>query len=261
MAESVEQLDPTESLSVENIKKKAVSGAFVLTLRTVLLQGVSFIAIALLSVFLEPSQFGVFFIVSSVINFLAYFSDIGFAAALIQKKDKLEEIELKTIFTIQQIMVVSLIFLIIVATPLIQSIYSFSSESIFLLWALAFSLLFSSLKTIPSVMLERRLDFSKLIIPQIAETLIFNITAVYLASKGFGVASFTWAVLIRGIFGLVIMYMIQPWMPGFAFSKDSVKSLLKFGIPYQGNTILAMVKDDGMILILGGILGSSGLAC
>ena len=35
--------------------------------------------------------------------------------------------------------------------------------------------------------------------------------------------------------------------------------MLKFGIPYQLNTLLAMVKDDGMTLFLGSILGPTGV--
>lgn len=257
--ESVEQIDPTEQLSVETVKKRAISGAAILTGRNVLLQGVSFLATVLLTVFLAPSEFGVFFVVSAVISFLAYFSDIGFAASLIQKKERVTDVELKTVFTAQQILVILLLATVFLFTPLIQNFYNLSKDAIYLLWALSFSLLLSSLKTIPTVLMERRLEFNKWVIPQIAETLIFNITAVLLAWKGYGVASFTAAVLLRGFMGLLLTYLVQPWMPAVAFSLTAFKSILKFGVPYQANTLLAMVKDDGMTLFLGGILGTSGV--
>lgn len=75
-----------ENVDFQIIKKKAVSGVVVLTGRTFCFKFSFFFATALLTVFLEPSQFGVFWIVSAVVNFLSYFSDIGLAAALIQKK-------------------------------------------------------------------------------------------------------------------------------------------------------------------------------
>lgn len=259
MAESVEQIDPTEQLSAEVIKKRAISGAAILTARNILIQAVSFFSVALLTVFLEPAEYGVFFLVSAVINFLAYFGDIGFAAALIQKKDKLEDIELKTVFTIQQFIVLILLAIVFITTPILTSLYNFNMAAVYLLWALAFSLLLSSLKTIPTVLMERRLEFNKWVIPQIAETLVFNIVAVYLAWRGFGVTSFTVAVLVRGISGLVLTYLISPWVPSLAWSLKSLKSILKFGIPYQANTLLAMVKDDGMTLFLGSLLGTSGV--
>lgn len=257
--ESVEQLDPTENLSVENIKKKARSGVLILTLRTIVIQFISFFATALLTIFLEPAQYGVFFIVSAMINFLAYFSDIGFAASLIQKKEQLTRKELNTIFLIQQILVFAIMFSVFIFTPLIKSVFKLDDSAVYLLWAVSFSLLLSSLKTIPSVLLERRLDFNKLVIPQIIETLIFNITSVYLAWQGHGVTSYTIAVLVRGFSGLFSMYYLEPWIPGFGFDKKSLYSLMKFGIPYQANTFLAMIKDDGLTLFLGSSLGSANL--
>ncbi len=259
MEESVEQFDPTEELTPEVVKKRAASGAAILTIRTIFLQATSFFANAALTVFLEPIHYGVFFLVSAVINFLAYFSDIGFAAALIQKKDKLTKTDLRTIFTAQQVLVIILLLIIFLGTPFIRQFYKFNQNGIYLLWALAFSLFTSSLKTIPSVLLERKLQFNKLIIPQILETLVFNITVVYLAWQGYGVTSFTIGVILRAVTGLVVTYIIQPWMPSISFSISAFKSILKFGIPYQVNVFLAMLKDDGMTLFLGSILGASGI--
>lgn len=259
MDESVEQLDPTDELTIDHIKKKAAWGALTLTFRTFLMQTVAFFSNALLTIFLEPAQYGIFFLVSAVINFLSYFADIGFAASLIQKKEKLTSDDLKTIFTAQQILIIALMLLTFLLTPLIRVVYKFDSNAIYLLWALTLSFFMSSLKTIPSVLLERKLDFNKLVLPQIFETIIFNIVAVYLAWRGFGITSFTIAVLLRGLVGLVFIYILQPWVPRIGFSKGVFLRFLKFGIPYQANTFLAIIKDDGMTLFLGTILGSSGV--
>lgn len=248
-----------KEVSYETVKQRAIKGVAILTGRTFILQIVSQISIFLLTILLSPSQFGVFFLVSAVINFFAYFSDIGLAAALIQKKEKLEQKDLRTVFTIQQLLVLSLVVLIFLLTPIFKNWYSFSQDAVYLLWALSLSLFFSSLKTIPSVILERQLNFNKLIIPQVAETVVFYTVAVSLAWQGLGITSFTWAVLARGATGLLVMYSVQPWRPGFAFSKHSLKSLLSFGLPYQLNTFLAVVKDDGLIMVLGGMLGASGI--
>lgn len=241
------------------IKKKTIGGAAILTLRNFFMQGVAFLATALLTLFLEPSEYGVFFLVSAVVNFLAYFSDIGFAAALIQKKEKLTDQELKTVFSTQQALILFLTFIVFLLTPVLKNFYNFNTEAVYLLWALSFSLILSSLKTIPSVLMERRLEFKKWVIPQIIETVVFNTTAVFLAWKGFGVTSFTVAVILRGFSGLAVTYIVQPWLPGVSFSIKAFKSMLKFGVPYQTNILLAMVKDDGMILVLGGVLGASGV--
>jgi len=246
-------------ISLETVKKRSVRGVVVLTGRTFLLQIISLVAQLFLFAFLGKYEFGIFAIVSAIINFLVYFSDIGLAAALIQKKEKPTETDLKTTFLVQQILVISIIAVVFLLSPFFTQKFALDHDGQMLLYALAASLLFSSLKGIPSVLLERKLDFIKLAFPQILEQVVYNVILVYLAMKGFGLKSFTVAVLARGIVGLVTIYILQPWKPGIAFSRNTLSGLFKFGIPYQVNTFLATFKDDGMTLVLGSILGPVGV--
>jgi len=252
-------LDPTAEISVETVKKRSVAGVMVLTGRTFILQIIGLVAQLFLFAYLGRYEFGVFAIVSAVINFLVYFSDIGLAAALIQKKETPTDIDLKTTFFVQQFLVVSLIILVFLFSPLITSHYSLSNDGKILLYALSLSLLFSSLKSIPSVLLERKLEFVKLVFPQILEQVVYSVVLVVFAMKGLGLTSFTIAVIARGIVGLIAIYLVQPWKPGIAFSKKTLLGLFKFGVPYQINTFLATFKDDGMTLVLGSILGPAGV--
>ena len=254
-----EHLDPTAEISLETVKKRSVRGVVVLTGRTFILQVISLVAQLFLFAYLGKYEFGVFAIVSAIINFLVYFSDIGLAAALIQKKDKPTDTDLKTTFLVQQTLVLIIIGIVISLTPFFTKKYSLDNNGVILLYALAASLFLSSLKSIPSVLLERKLEFVKLAFPQILEQVVYNIVLVVFAMKGFGLRSFTFAVLIRGIVGLITIYILQPWKPGFAFSKKTLSGLFKFGIPYQINTFLATFKDDGMTLVLGSILGPAGV--
>jgi PST family polysaccharide transporter len=254
-----EHLDPTTEISLETVKERSVRGVVVLTGRTFLLQVISLVAQLFLFAYLGRYEFGVFAIVSAIINFLVYFSDIGLAAALIQKKDKPTDTDLKTTFFVQQALVLAIIGVVIALTPFFAQKYSLDHDGTILLYALAASLLFSSLKGIPSVLLERKLEFVKLVFPQILEQVVYNVILVFLAMKGFGLKSFSFAVIARGIVGLVTIYILQPWKPGLAFSRKTLAGLFKFGIPYQINTFLATFKDDGITLILGGILGPAGV--
>ena len=258
-AASTEHLEPTSEINLETVKKRSVRGVVILTGRTFILQAISLAAQLVLFAYLGRYEFGVFAIVSAIVNFLVYFSDIGLAAALIQKKDHPTETDLRTTFLVQQGLVLILISIVFLLTPFFVKQYSLDQNGVYLLYALAFSLLMSSLKSIPSVLLERKLDFVKLVFPQILEQVIYNIILVTMAVKGFGVTSFTVAVVVRSVIGLTAIYLLQPWIPGFAFSLKTLKDLFKFGIPYQVNTLLATFKDDGMTLVLGGILGPAGV--
>ena len=132
--------------------------------------------------------------------------------------------------------------------------YQLDSQSLWLFRALVFSLVFSSLKTIPSIILERALKFDKLVIPQILENLSFYLVAVFGAWRGWGVTSFTVAVFVRGLVGVIALYLLAPWRPAFYLHRRSAKQLLSFGVPFQLNSLLALVKDDLLTAFLGHIL-------
>jgi O-antigen/teichoic acid export membrane protein len=251
--------EPEIGLEVNEIKRRSVSGVLALISRTFVVQIISFIATLALTIFLDPGIYGIFYLVSSVVNFLAYFSDVGLAAALIQKKETVTKKDLATTFSVQQLLVLTLLAVLFFVSPFIRTQYGIDRAGMYLLYAMGISLFLSSLKTIPSIMLEREIKFGKLILPQILETLAFNAVAVYFAWKGFGVTAFTYAVLARGVVGLVTMYIVYPWKPMFGIYRDSLRSLLRFGLPYQANTFLAVLKDDGMTIILTKIIGTTGL--
>ena len=236
------------------IRKKAISGVVTFTFRSIFVQFFTFFATFILTILLEPQTLGIFFVVSAILNFFVYFSDIGLAAALVQKKDEPSRHDLVTTFTIQQLIIFTLVILGLISSSAIANFYKLDQNGLTLLRVLIFSLLLSSLKTIPSILLERKLDFTKLVIPQIAENVIFYSTAVVLAYLGYGLTSFTWAVLARGIVGLFLIYILSPWKPAVGLSKISAAKLTKFGIPFQLNSILALAKDDLLTIFLGKIL-------
>lgn len=243
-----------EEIDIASVTKRSIRGVFALTSRTFTIQIITFISNFLLTIFLSPQIFGIYFLVSAAIAFLSYFSDIGLAAALIQKKESITEDDLKTTFTIQQALVIALVSIALILSPYISSLYRLRSDGVILFQALCIAFFLSSLKTIPSILLERSLKFEKLVLPQIVESLVFSLTSVILAIKGFDLTSFTIAVLARGLSGVVVMYIVQPWRIKIGFSKSSASSLLSFGIPFQLNSLLALLKDDLLTVFLGKVL-------
>jgi len=246
-------------LEVSEIKTKSTRGIFVLIQRTFFIQIVGVVSTGFFAAFLSQEHWGIFGIVNSIIAFLTYFSDIGLAGALIQKKEKLTREDLSTTFTIQQILVGAIVITGLLGANLVGSFYNLNADGVWLFRALLISFFLSSLKTIPSIILERNLNFQKMVIPQIIETLAFNIVTVFCAWKGLGVASFTYGVMARAISGLVAMYSIAPWSISFGINIQAAKKLFTYGIPFQSNSFLALLKDDLMILFLGKILSFEAL--
>lgn len=237
------------------IKKKIIKGVIALQLRSFLLGGISTVSQIILVALLDPVIFGTFALANALIAFSGYFSDVGLAAALIQKKEKPTSAELSTVFIVQQILIGAIVISGLYLSTYFGKLYKFDNSGIFLIKALFISFFISSLKAIPSVILERELEFNLLIVPQILEKISYSFIVIILAYMGKGINSFSWAVIVQSLVGCITIYLIAPWRFSLSFSKEAVKKLLTFGIPYQGsNSLLALIKDNLLTLFLGILL-------
>lgn len=217
------------------------------------------VANLIVTIVLTPSLYGIYVLTLAIIPFLNFFSDIGLAASLVQKKEVSPD-DLKTTFTVQQLMILTVLTGAFFLTPVIRSFYDLPIEATYLFWAVLGSFFLSSLKTIPSILLERSVQFQKIVLVQIVESTIFYITISILAIMGMGLQTFTYAVLLRSAVGTSLMYTLSFWLPQIGISRTSLKQLLSFGVPFQTNVLLALIKDDLILFYLGKAVGMEGLA-
>jgi len=250
--------DPSNDVSelfqaeqAEAIKHSTVSGAMAYFLRTGLVYGMALIAESVLAVYLHVAEFAIFNIVTQIFGILTFFSDIGLASTLIQKKSEPTTAEYRTVFTIQQILswLIFIVTLIIALSKVLQPKIGFEGELVLLALGLSFPL--ASLKTIPSIMLERHLQFNKLVIPQIVEQVFYNSILIGCVVMGVGVRSFTYAILARSVVGVITIYAIKMWPIGFSWDKTALKELIGSGSKFQLNDFLARIKDQLFTLSLG----------
>lgn len=241
-----------EKLDYTQIKQKAIHGAISLTFRRVVLLAITLTVINFfLPRYLPPSIIGTFNLATAIVGFFSFFSDIGLAASIIQKKDEITEDELASTFLIQQSLVTVIALIVFLGAPVIANFYKLDPGGDYLIRALAISFFLTSFKVIPSVLFERDLNFKPLVLVEILENLIFVGLLVPLVLMGYGLFSYAIAQLVRSIIGVVVMYNITPWRIRFTRSLAAVKPLLRFGIPYQTNALLALVKDRLVVLLIG----------
>jgi len=229
---------------LDSLKSKAIRAVFTLTFRRLILKLIDTFGIITLARLLSQESFGVFGIISFVVfTFLSFFSDVGFGAALIQKEEVSDD-DLRTTFTIQQALVTLILLATWIVAPWVGRFYNLGNSGAWLVRILSLSLFLTSFKTIPSIMLERRLRFELLIIPEIIETVSYNAIAVYMAMHGYGVWSLVIAVIARTVLGAIALNVIAPWKIGWQLNKKSARELLHFGVPFQLNSVLALIKDN-----------------
>lgn len=242
------------------LSKKLISGFFSLSFRRAILLAINFLTINIvLARILPVSYIGIFNIANAVLAFFAYFSDIGLAAALIQKKEEIKQEDLASTFTIQETLALVIFLIIFFLAPTFARLYNLDISGMWLIRVLGFEFFIASLKVIPSVLLERNLKFSPLVLVEVIETFVFNILLIFLSFNHFGITAFTLAALTRGFVGVIVMYGISPWRVRIGIHKSSIKSLLNFGLPFQINSILALLKDKLVALVIARMVGAVGV--
>jgi len=238
----------------DKLKRKTIISTLSLFFQSGYSAFLGLIANLIITILLSPAIYGIYLAVLSMISILNYFSDMGLAASLIQKKE-INTDDVKTAFTVQQILIITLITLGFFSTPFIMNFYKLPIEGKYLFWSLLISFFLSSLKTIPSVFLERKIQFQKIVLVQMVESTVFYITVSVLAYLGYGLMSFAYAVIFRSIVGVILIYSFSFWLPQIGISRPSLKSLLSFGLPFQASSFLALFKDDLINLYLAKVLG------
>lgn len=242
-----------QELSIHTVAAKAVSGIAALISRQFVVNLISLSASLIIYSILPKDDIGIYTVVIAMQRVISFFTDFGLGAALIQKKQELTESDLSTTFTLQSILTLAVFIIVLIFLPFLISFFGLNPSGTGLLLVLVFSIFLSSFKIIPSILLERKIEFSKLVIPQITEVLIFNILLIILVLRNFGIDSYTWAFLVSSLVGIPVYYYLSPWKIGLGIDRQSLNHL-KFGAQFQAKNILATVKDDLLTVILAKIL-------
>jgi len=188
---------------------------------------------------LDPADFGLYAIALFWIETTALIGDFGLAPSFIQRKAELEDIDLRVGFTLQQLITTAVVVVLVVAAPWIATLYPEAPpETVWLIRALALSLYMTTWRAMSVLQLERKLNYRPLAWIEVAETVCWQAIAIGLAIAGYGVWSFVFATLARGILGAALVFRAAPWRVRFAFETAIAKNILRFGVPFQiGNII------------------------
>jgi O-antigen/teichoic acid export membrane protein len=209
---------------------------------------------------LGPGEFGVFWIVQFVLSFFMLFGDAGFGAALIQKKREATAEELSSVFWAQLLLGGLVVFAVFLSAPYVVRFWpGLPSSGIWMLRALSLSLLLTSSRVIPAILMERELHFGRLSTIDLVLTASFNGVAVALAHFGYGSFALVGGVLAQGVLGLVVAYALRPWRPSFHLSREGLRPILKFGLTFQAKNIVGFANAAVMPLYAGSALGAYAL--
>lgn len=248
-------------LENENLifKKQAVSSLVFLFLKRVVIQVIFTISNIILARLLFPQDFGIFALIIFIFAVLSVFTDLGLGASLIQRKEPIDQKDLQTAFIFQFGLNLLLVLVVILIAPFIGSFYSLSDGSVSLIKLYSFHLLFLPFKTISAAMMERDLNFKRLIMAEIFESVIGSTVTIILAFSGLGVFSLVVGKLTGNVLGGIGYFLSFPWKIRLYFSRLHFNKLAKFGLPFQSSVVLGLFHGPLILLYLGKAVGSENL--
>jgi O-antigen/teichoic acid export membrane protein len=245
-------LNPPEALS----KKVAVGGTWVIILR-IANRGLDFFRTIILARLLSPADFGLLGIALLSMSMLETFSQTGFKAALIQKKEDITSY-LDTAWTVSVLRGFVLFLLIFLSAPMI-AIFFESLEAVSVIRVLAISTLLTGFQNIGVLYFQKELDFKKHALYQISITVAHVAATITLAF----VLRNVWALVIGGLFANFVRsslsYAIHPYRPRFTYQKEKASQLFRFGKWILLSTIVIFFARQGDDLFLGKVLGITAL--
>jgi PST family polysaccharide transporter len=243
-------LDPDSRLP-----QKIVTGMVALGFRQAVVKAVSVVGGVVLARILSPSTFGAYAIVSFAVAAFTIVRDLGLAASLIQQDHEPTEHERRVAFTAQQLILGLATVLLIVLSPVVAAVFRMDDQAEAVLRLLALGLLVSSLRTLPATIMERNLEFGRLAVAEAGQVLAFQVTAIILAVNGCGILSFGIAALVGTSVDTVVVNLMLPWRPGWAWDWPYLVKVLRFGLPYQGSNAVSFIKDAINPLFVGLLVG------
>lgn len=241
------------------VTRHFASSILSLGVRQLFVQGSNLLGGLLLARMLSPTEFGLYAVAMFWLSFLSTFGGTGFAANLIRQPSEPTLADYRSVFSIQLVIVLGLAATLWVAAPTLAAMYRLSTDGVWLFRLIALSLFTTAFIVIPQVQLERHLDFSKLARVEVAQAITFNVTAVYLAWRGWGVLSFGIAMLLRAVVGAMLANWIKPWAMRWHWDLERAKPHLAFALPFQGAQFISVIKDSISPIFIGLFLGAGAV--
>lgn len=243
----------------EQLKRKAAFGVILLSAKRVVIQLIFTSSNIFLARLLFPADFGTFAIVSSAGAIFNVFADLGLAPALIQKKSLLKKADAQTAFSLQLVLGLILVLVIFFSADIFSKFFNLGGLGISLLKLYSLKFLIDPFRQVPLAILERHLNYKKIVMMDILVMLISSGSTVFLAFRGFGVYSFAYGLIISHITSALLLFIFIRWPIGIAFNKKVFWNLTRFGIPFQSHVILGLFYGPLILLYLGKAVGQTNL--
>lgn len=215
------------------------------------------VTMAVLARLLTPQDFGIVGYATLVIAYLAVLKDLGFGAALIQRRDDVEE-SAETVFVVNLVLGGLLTVLVAATAPIVAT---FFREPLVtpLLRVLSLTFILEAMGSVNLVLLRRAMEFRRKLIPDVGRSIVKGIVSIVAAVAGLGVWALVWGQLAGVVASVILSWTVLPWRPRLRFHRRLIRPLMRFGGPLIVNDIQYAIWANLDYVVVGRLLGDSAL--
>ncbi len=240
-------------MTTDNLKQRAVSGAFWYGGSRFAIQGLTWAITILVARILTPGDYGLIGFAMLVGGVADLINEIGIGAAIIQRQD-LDDEDLSAVFWFSMLFSLLIYLGAWLLSPWIAKFFNQPAlTSVLRVSMLTF--LLESLRIIPWNLLTKRLEFKHRSIIEFIANIISAITTLVMAYTGFGVWSLVWGMLLRHAVLTIGCQCICPWWPRLRFTWSRLQKVLGFGLNVSGGQLAWYAYSNADFLVVGKLLG------
>jgi teichuronic acid exporter len=221
------------------------------------MRAIEFLVGVFLARLLYPEQFGLIAMLTIFISIAQAFSESGFGAALVQKKDA-THIDSCSIFYFNIVIGVLVTGLLYLSAPGIARFYQ-QPDLTLLTRALSITILINSFGLVQNSLLTKQINFKAHTKISLMANIPAGILGVTLALKGFGVWSLAIMEISRSIFRTISLWLINTWRPKLIFSLESLRVLFGFGSKVLITGIINRIFENIYFMVIGKIFSARDL--
>jgi PST family polysaccharide transporter len=240
-----------------NLKSKVKHGLKWTFIDQILSQIIFLVFSIFLARILTPSMFGIVGMITIFSNFAILFIDLGFSAALIQKKE-VTPAHFSSVFWLNLGIGVFMYSLFYISASFISAFYN-QPELIVLIRVICLSFIVTSFSSVQANILIKELQFKKKVIINWIAMVIGYVVAFVLAYQGYGVWSLVMMTLTTSILNTILYWIASKWIPLFIFDWKKIKELSNYGLNFLGDTSVNYWSRNFDNFIIAKVLGSTDL--
>jgi lipopolysaccharide exporter len=220
-------------------------------------KALNLVVVSILAHLLTPNLFGIVALATLAIDYLSILSDFGLGAALIHRRENIDEAS-NIAFTFNLLIGFSLTGVVMAISPFAALFFHEPSLTPILRW-LGLTFAISSIGSVHKALLQRDLRFGKKLIPELGNTLVKGGLSIWLAIVGHGAWSLVYGQLAGVSASAVLLWIVIPWRPRLMINSNITNQLFKYGFPVMTDRAFTTFADSFDYFLIGRFFNTTAL--